>query len=109
MLAQRDKIFEETCDTVFTLNQDDKIRYWCEAREEGQRIERTYQVTIAELKTENAELKTTNAELKATNAELKAANAELCATIDEQNAVIVKQGSAIEQLRADFEAFKKSK
>lgn len=109
MLAQRDKIFEETCDTVFTLNQDDKIRYWCESREEGRRIERTYQVTIAELKAENAELKTTNAELCAANVELKETIAEQGEIIAEQRTTIKKQGSAIEQLRADFEAFKKSK
>ncbi len=102
MLAQRDKIFEETCDTVFTLNQDDKIRYWCESREEGRRIERTYQVTIAELKTANAELCAANVELKETIAE----QGEIIA---EQRTTIKKQGSAIEQLRADFEAFKKSK
>lgn len=47
VLAQKDEIFEETCDAVFTLNQDDKVRYWCEAREEGKRIERTYQAIIA--------------------------------------------------------------
>jgi len=48
MLAQKDDVFEETCNTVFTLNQDDKIRYWCEAREEGERILRTYQAQIAQ-------------------------------------------------------------
>lgn len=42
LLAQKDEIFEETCDAVFTLNQDDKKRYWCEAHEEGKRIGRTY-------------------------------------------------------------------
>lgn len=41
MLAQQDNVFQETCDTVFRLNQDEKIRYWCQAREEAERIART--------------------------------------------------------------------
>ena len=41
MLAQKDEVFEETCETIFELNQDDIARYWAEAREEGLRIART--------------------------------------------------------------------
>ena len=41
MLAQKDDVFEETCETIFELNQDDIARYWAEAREEGLRIART--------------------------------------------------------------------
>ncbi len=46
MLAQKDDIFEETCETIFNLNQDDVARHWCELREEGQRILRTYENLI---------------------------------------------------------------
>lgn len=28
-------MLEATCETIFRLNQDDAIRYWCEAREDG--------------------------------------------------------------------------
>ncbi len=41
MLAQQDNVFQETCETVFQLNQDKKVRYWCQAREEAERIART--------------------------------------------------------------------
>ena len=41
MLAQKEDVFEETCETIFELNQDDIARYWAEAREEGLRIART--------------------------------------------------------------------
>ncbi len=41
MLAQQDNVFQETCETVFRLNQDKKVRYWCQAREEAERIART--------------------------------------------------------------------
>ena len=41
MLAQKDDVFEETCETIYELNQDDIARYWAEAREEGLRIART--------------------------------------------------------------------
>ena len=41
MLAQHDNIFEETCQTIFQKNQDDQVRYWCEALEEGERTART--------------------------------------------------------------------
>ena len=43
MLAQNDNVFEETCETVYKLNQNNEVRYLCEMREEGQRIVRTYQ------------------------------------------------------------------
>lgn len=37
MLAQKDNMFEETCETMYLLNQEDSVRYLCEAREEGLR------------------------------------------------------------------------
>ena len=51
MLAQQNDVFMETCETIFQKNQDEKVRYWCEAREEAERvartIEREYMQTIA--------------------------------------------------------------
>lgn len=41
MLAQQDAIFKETCQTIFQQNQDDVVRSWCEALEEGERVART--------------------------------------------------------------------
>ena len=48
MLAQNDNVIEETCETVYKLNQDKEVRYLCEMREEGQRILRTYQYLLKE-------------------------------------------------------------
>lgn len=51
MLAQQNDIFMETCETIFQKNQDEKVRYWCEAREEAERVARTvereYQQNLA--------------------------------------------------------------
>lgn len=41
MLAQQNDVFMETCETIFQKNQDEKVRYWCEAREEAGRIARS--------------------------------------------------------------------
>lgn len=41
MLAQQDNDFQETCETIFRLNQDKSVRYWCQAREEADRIARS--------------------------------------------------------------------
>ena len=35
MLAQKNDAFEETCETVYKLNQDENVRYLCEMREES--------------------------------------------------------------------------
>ena len=46
MLTQNNTVFEEASETLYKLNQDDKVRYLCEMREEGQRILQTYQSLI---------------------------------------------------------------
>ncbi len=52
MLAENSNIdtdmLDETCETIFRLNQDDAVRYWCEAREDGERIMLTYKNMLAE-------------------------------------------------------------
>lgn len=52
MIAHDDDILEQTCETMYNLNQDEVTRYWCEAREDGLRIMRTiqnqYKAEIAE-------------------------------------------------------------
>ena len=80
MLAQKDDIFEETCETIYNLNQDDVARYWCEAREEGQRILRTYESLI----------KADKEALAKKDAELAAAIAEKDATIAMLQAKLAK-------------------
>lgn len=90
MLAEKDDVFEETCETIFNLNQDDVARYWCQAREEGERIIRTYKslmkadkkalaekdVLIAEKDSAIAEKDSTINEMSSTIAMLQAKLAE---------------------------------
>lgn len=72
MLAQNNSVFEETCETVYKLNQDKEVRYLCEMREEGQRILRTYQSMLKEKETALAESKALIAEKDAIIAALQA-------------------------------------
>lgn len=95
MIAQRNEIFKETCDAVFTLNQDDKVRYWCEAVEEGKRIERTYQAEIAE---KNNTIETVTEERDAAIsviAEQKMAMAEKDSVIEEKDIAMAEKDSVI--------------
>ncbi len=43
MIAHNDDILEQTGETMYNLNQDEAVRYWCEAREDGLRIMHTIQ------------------------------------------------------------------
>lgn len=80
MLAQKNDVFEETCETILKLNQDDVAREWCQMREEGLRIERTWQhihekdlEALAKLRAEkDAELAKLQAEKDAELAKLQA-------------------------------------
>ena len=81
MLAQDNNVFEETCETVYKLNQDKEVRYLCEMREEGQRILRTYQSLLKASETALAESTAALAEKDAKLAESTAALAEKDALI----------------------------
>lgn len=76
MLAQQNDVFKETCETIFQKNQDEKARYWCEAREEAERVARTvnrdFKNQIAERDSIIAEQNNTIAEMEAQIAMLKA-------------------------------------
>lgn len=72
MLAQKNDTFEETCETIFKLNQDDVARYWCEAREEGLRVYQTYVNMYENEKQKNAEQASVIEEQAATIARLQA-------------------------------------
>ena len=85
MLAQNDNVFEETCETVYKLNQNNEVRYLCEMREEGQRIMRTYQNMIRRRDAALADNAATIAEKEATIAELQAQIKALQNQIDMQN------------------------
>jgi len=88
MLAQKNDTFKETCETVYNLNQDKEVRYWCEMREEGQRILRTYESLIKEREEKLAQK---DAELAAVVAEKDAALAESAALIAELQAKLKAQ------------------
>ena len=83
MLAQQNDIFQETCETIFRLNQDDEVRHWCEACEEADRVARTIEslhkkelakmsAVIAQQKAENEQLNTEKENALAEIARLKA-------------------------------------
>lgn len=93
MLAQNNSVFEETCETVYKLNQDKEVRYLCEMREEGQRILRTYQNMLKAR--ENA------------LAEKDAALAENAVTLAENAATIAALQEQIEALQKQVDCFNK--
>lgn len=74
MLAEKDDTLEETCETMYKLNQDTAIRYWCEAREDGERILRTYKTWLAE---KDNELARKDSELAEKNARIAYLEAQL--------------------------------
>ena len=80
IVAQNNTIFEEAGETLYKLNQDDKIRYLCEMREEGQRILRTYQSLIRQGEEKLAQRDNELAEKDAQLAE----NAAVIAALQEQ-------------------------
>lgn len=81
MLAEKDDTLEETCETMYKLNQDTAIRYWCEAREDGERILRTYKTWLAErdnaLAEKDNELAKKDSELAEKNARIAYLEAQL--------------------------------
>lgn len=66
------EMLEETCETIFKLNSDSAVRYWCEAREEGERIMLTYKNMLARKDSELAEKDNELAALQAQIASLQA-------------------------------------
>lgn len=76
MLAQKNDAFQETCETVYKLNQNDEVRYLCEMREEGERILRTYQ---SMLKNKDAALSEKDIALAEKDAALKESAATIAA------------------------------
>ena len=38
MIAHNDDILEQICETMYNINQDEAVRYWREAREDGLRL-----------------------------------------------------------------------
>lgn len=100
MLAQKDDIFEETCETIYNLNQDDVARYWCEAREEGQRILQTYQSLQ---KMDKEALAQKDAEL----AQKDAIIAQKDSTITKKDSAIAEKDSLIAMLQAKLAKYEK--
>ena len=91
MLAQNNSVFEETCETVYKLNQDEEVRYLCEMHEEGQRILRTYQNMLKARENALAEKDAALAE----NAVKLAENAATIAALQEQIEALQKQVACI--------------
>ena len=99
MLAQQDDVFQETCETMFRLNQDEKVRYWCEAREEAERIAITIEQDHAK---QLAERDAIIAEDKRLLSEKDSTIAEKDSTIAEKDSTIAEKDSTIAELRAQI-------
>lgn len=84
MIAQDDDIFEQTCETMYNLNQDEVTRYWCEAREDGLRIMRTIQN------------------------QHKAEIAEKDSALAQKESALAQKDSIIEQLQAEIQKLKEN-
>lgn len=85
MIAQKNDAIKETCETVYKLNQDESVRYWCEMREEGHRILRTYESLLKNSNAKLAEKDSVIAKKDAELAEKDAVIADLQARLNAQN------------------------
>lgn len=85
MLAQKENVFKEAYNMVFRLNQNEKVRYMCEMREEGERIMNTYKE-------------------RALKSEKKLARS--VAALAEKDIELAKQQAIIERLQAELREYK---
>lgn len=97
MLAEKSNTFKETCETVYKLNQNDSVRYWCEMREEGHRILRTYDSLLKESEEKLAEK---DAQLAENAAKL----AEKEEKLAEKEAQLAENATLIAELQAKLNA-----
>lgn len=111
MLAQKDNVFMETCETIYQKNQDDMTRKWCEAHEEAERVAQTYrrqyERDLAQKDAIIEEQENVIAEKENALAEQESVIAEKENVIVEKENVIVEKENALaeqERLLADKEA-----
>ena len=111
MLAQQNDIFLETCETIFQKNQDRNVRYWCEAREEAERIARTIErerqqdlAALAEKDNIIQEQSNALAEKDNTIQAQSNALAEKDNTIQEQSNALAEKDNTLAELRAQVAA-----
>ena len=88
MLAQEQQVLRSTVETIYRVNADELVRAELEAREEGLRLQRTYDNEIKQ------QLKTMT-EQQSTISEQQSTIDEQQATIDEQQSTINEQQSTI--------------
>ena len=67
MISADNRSMQEAGETLFTLNEDDRIRNQCEAREDYRRTWDGVKQNMDELQMKIAELKLSNTELKSMN------------------------------------------
>ena len=104
MLAQQNDIFLETCETIFQKNQDRNVRYWCEAREEAERIARTIERERQQDLAALAEKDNIIQEQSNALAEKDNALAEKNNALAEKDNTIQEQSNALAELRAQIAA-----
>ncbi len=94
MISADNRSMQEAGETLFTLNEDDRIRNQCEAREDYRRTWDGVKQNMDELQMKIAELKLSNTELKSSNTELKSMNEKkdnLIASLEAQIAELQRQ------------------
>lgn len=100
MLAQNNNVFKETGETVYKLNQDESVRYWCEMREEGHRILQTYESLLKDSETKLAEKDAKLAEKDAKLAEKDEKLAEKDEKLAEKDNELAEKDARIAELMA---------
>ena len=102
MLEQQDNVFMEACETLYRQNQDDKVRMWCEAYEEAERvartIEREHEREIAQREAKIANKDAIIAKQSSALAEKDSALAEKDSALAEKEQLIADQNARIARL-----------
>lgn len=92
MLAQQNDTFMETCETIFQKNQDRNVRYWCEAREEAERIARSVEREYQRERQQNL----------AALAEMRNTIQEQSNALAEKDNALAEKNNALAELRAQI-------
>ena len=105
MLAQEDKIFNDAGETIFKFNQDEKVRYWCEAFEEQERFELSIKQSYKKFLAEKDAI---IAEKESAIAERDFALAEKDSALAEKDSALAQQKEENQRLLAEIQKLKEA-
>jgi len=103
MLAQEQQVLQSTVETIYRVNADDYVRAELEAREDGLRLQRTYDNEIKQQIKTMAEQQSTISEQRTTIDEQQSTIDEQKSTIDEQKSTIDEQKSTIDEQKSTID------